>query len=145
MKKLLIGCLIAVTVLGFCACSSNDGSQQTTGDDSQVVSSSDISDYDTLDSLPAYKGAGTIQTPWDDPEATSGFFVAGATLQDMKDYGEQLAGDGWTLNENVDDYDPEAVLYYTSKDESKLIQLKFMGEDYIRVTMGAAENVENLQ
>lgn len=143
MKKLLIACMVLLTVVAFCAC--NNESNQNDGTNTQLTSDTDINDFENLSSLPEYKEAGTVVTPWDDPEATSGFWVTGATLDAMKAYGEKLVKDGWTLNESVEDYDPEAVLYYDSKDGEKIIQLKFMAEEYIRVTLGTPEAVANLQ
>ena len=62
----------------------------------------------------------------------------------MKAYGEELVNDGWILNESIDDYDPEAILYYDSADGEKLLQLKLMDETFIRVTLGSMEDVANL-
>ena len=46
--------------------------------------------------------------------------------------------------EQKDDYDPEAILYYDSADGEKLLQLKLMDETFIRVTLGSMEDVANL-
>ena len=142
MKKLFIGCMILLTVVAFCACSNGDN--QNDGNDTQLTSDTDIADFENLSSLPEYTGAGNVVTPWDDPEATSGFWVTGANLDAMKAYGEELVNDGWILNESIDDYDPEAILYYDSADGEKLLQLKLMDETFIRVTLGSMEDVANL-
>jgi hypothetical protein len=63
----------------------------------------------------------------------------------MKDYGKKLTRKGWSLNESVSDYDPESILYYISDDESITLQLKFIGEDYIRIAIGDSEVIEALQ
>ncbi len=140
MKKLLIACLAALIVVALAACANTQD-----GGDTQLTSDTDISELENLSQLPEYKEAGTVVTPWDDPEATAGFWVTGATVDAMKAYGEALVKDGWTLDESFDDYDPEAILYYTSADTDKIVQLKFMSEEYIRVTMGTPEAVANSQ
>lgn len=144
MKKVLVALLMLAMIFAFAACNNDQGNEVSDTDiEEPVASETDIKDYDSLNSLPKYSGAGEIQYPWEDN--TSGFWVSGATIEDMQQYGEKLISDGWTLNESVADYDAAAILYYTSKDGSQALQLKLMGEEYIRVTVGAPEDVEGLE
>ena len=141
MKKLWLIGLTLLLVLSFAAC--NTDKNTNNGDDSATASESDIGSFPILSALPTYKGAGEILNP-DELNDVGSFWIAGATLDDMKSYGAKLVKAKWTLKDTVEDYDPEAVLYYTSKDESQTIQLKFMGDNYIRVTVGAPEAIEGL-
>ena len=145
MKKLLIALLMFAMIFAFAACGSDNQDNNDSGNDisEPVASESDISDFDTLKALPKYKGAGEIQYPWED--ATSGFWVSGAALSDMQKYGESLVNDGWVLNDKVADYNESENLYYVSADGSLEVQLKLMGDEYIRITMGAPEDIEGLQ
>lgn len=141
MKKLWLIGLTLLLVLSFAAC--NNDKNSNNGDDLAAVSESDIDSSPILSALPDYKGAGEIMYP-DEIDDVGSFWISGASLDDMKSYGARLVKAKWTLKDTVADYDPEAVLYYASKDESQTIQLKFMGESYIRVTVGAPEAIEGL-
>jgi|WetSurMetagenome_2_1015567.scaffolds.fasta_scaffold229133_1 hypothetical protein len=144
MKKMLLICLMLLLVLSFAACDKNPATDSNgSGDGDVVASESDLSLYPTASALPEYKGSGEVVYPWED--VSSGFWVQGATLDDMKSYGDKLVKNDWTLKDSVADYDPEAVLYYSSTDESQTLQLKFMGDSYIRVTVGAPADVEGLE
>ena len=145
MKKLLVALLMLTMIFAFAACDNGGGDVDVTSDiqiDSDVPSSSetDLKLFDGLQDLPKYKEGGEIQYPWSD--TTSGFWVSNASLNAMQKYGDKLVSAGWTLNESVVDYAADSNLYYTSADGTKAVQLKLMDETFIKVTVGAPEDVE---
>jgi len=144
MKKILLVGLALILVLGCAACNndSSTGTDDNAGGET-VASASDLSLFDSLSALPDYKGGGEVVYPWED--TTSGYWVSGASLDDMKAYGDKLVKAGWVLNDSVADYNPEEILYYTSKDDAQALQLKFMSEEFIRLTLGAPADVEGLE
>lgn len=96
MKKIFIISFILIFVLSGAACN-NDPTSDTDGGNAGVTeaSASDLSLYDSLSTLPKYKGSGEIVYPWED--TTSGYWVSGASFDDMKAYGNKLVKAGWVL------------------------------------------------
>jgi hypothetical protein len=141
MKRLFAVCLLVIMVFALSAC--NDNSQGNNGD-VPAASTTDLQHFPALTALPEFNGKGTVDAPGETADY-SYFWVTDTNLDAMKSYGKKLEKAGWVLDESAADYDAESLLYYLSSDEKDLVQLKFMSEAYIRITVGNPETVTGLQ
>ena len=138
MKKAVLAIFTVAMLFVFAAC--GGGANGAAG---IPASDTDIDLLPGLSVLPEYNGGGSIQFPWDGK--TAGYWVSDAELSDMRKFAKKLKNTGWELNDSVEDYDENGILYYTSADGKSTVQLKLMGETYLRVTVGAPEQIEGLR
>jgi len=132
-------------VFAAAACQSDNADPDAGSSDIKITfssSDSDISELDSLKDIPAYAGIGTVEYPWEGD--TSGFWVSGSGMIDMKNYGDVLEANGWIPDRSAVDYDPDLKIYYRSADSERMIQLKLMDDIFIRVTVGTPDKVNGL-
>lgn len=135
MKKLLAICLVLVMMFTFAACSDNTDDANV-----PVASSTDLQLFPDLADLPEFKGKGTVSAPGEMSDGSySYFWVADTTVSDMQSYGKRFEKAGWTLDDSIDNYDENSIIYYTKDDQ--LVQLKFMSGSYFQVSVGTREAV----